>query len=62
MSKSMRVVPAFVLCIFATVMIRGGPLALTGIGEQIAITLVWFVGVAYMVWTIAKKSGRNAEF
>ena len=56
MSASLRIVLAFVLCVFATVTIRHGPLEPAGIGERIAITLVWIVGVSYMIRTIARNS------
>lgn len=56
LSRSLSVSLAFVLCVFATVMIRQGPLEPIGIGERIAIGAIWIVGVAYMIWTIAKKS------
>jgi hypothetical protein len=51
-----RTVLVFALCVFATVNIRDGPLETLGIGERIAIALIWIAGVAYMVWMIAKNS------
>lgn len=50
------IVLVFVLCIFATVMIRDDLAVQPGVGGRVAIALVWVAGVALMIWMLARKS------
>ena len=55
MSKTIIIVVAFVICVFATGLVRGGALEMSDVAERVAIALVWVVGVAFMIWTVARN-------
>ncbi len=54
-----KIVLAFVLCVFATTVITSqGPEPL-GVDARIAVAAVWIVGVAFMIWTIARTAKHD---